>query len=167
VRTCTTGTWSFEDGTVDGFSLLTQVGGSADGIAVSTARASHGTHSLAIATTFNCSRTAFQVVMYPCGLGTPVNFAGKTLTFKVFFEGPAFLDGPVEPASVIYSQPARTVAITPAVNTWISVSIPLGAGDSSDDGISFETYMQTTGPAPGFVCGTWAGTVYLDGFTVQ
>jgi hypothetical protein len=167
VRTCTGGTWSFEDGTADGFSLATQVGGSADGIAVSTTRASDGTHSLAIATTFNCSRTAFQVVKYPCGLGTPVNFAGKTLTFKVYFDGPAFLQGPVEPAVTIYSNPARTVAITPAVNTWISVSIPLGASDSSDDGISFSTFMQTTGPAPSYLCGSWTGTVYLDGFSVQ
>ena len=130
-------------------------------------RASAGTHSLAIATTFNCSRTAFTVVQYPCSLGTPVSFAGKTLTFKVYFEGPAFLTGPVEPYVTILTQPSRTIPITPAVNTWITVSIPFGAGDTSIDGFSFSTYMQTTGPGPAFICGTWAGTVYLDGFTVQ
>jgi hypothetical protein len=148
--------------------LTSQVGGSADGMTVSTARAVDGTHSLAVAATFNCARTSFEVVMNPCGQGTPLNLKGKTLTFSLFIDGPAFLAGPVEPSVTILSSDGETVSITPALGAWIPVSVPMTAtGDASSNGFGFELFMSTVGPGPGFVCGQWAGTIYLDGFKVN
>jgi hypothetical protein len=167
-RTCTSGKWSFEDGTADGFALLPQTGDASDGISVSTAQHTDGTHALAIPVTFNCTRRSFEVALYPCMLGTPVSLVGKTLTFQVYMDGPAFLSGPVQPAASVIGGSGTSVAITPAIATWINVSLPFtDPADASADGFDFSFYMLPSGPPPGNVCMTWTGTIYLDAFAVQ
>jgi hypothetical protein len=168
-RTCTANSWSFEDGSADGFGLVSQVGGSADGIAVSTAHAADGTQSLAIAATFNCTRTAFEVLVYPCTLGTPVNMSGLTLTFQVYVEGPALpAYGAQEASAVILDSSSSYVDLTPQVGAWVPVSVPLtDPSDASADGFGFSFYMVPSGPPPGNVCMQWQGTIYLDAFKVQ
>jgi hypothetical protein len=166
---CAVDSWSFEDGSADGFALVPgMVGSSAQGIAVSTVRAVDGTHSLAIPASFSCTQTAFEVLLYPCTSSRMANLQGRTLKFQVYIDGPALpAYGGQEQSVTILAGSTQSVDIPLSVGAWIPVSVPLtDPSDTAVDGFGYTLYMVPNGPPPGNVCLTWSGTIYLDAFSV-
>jgi len=172
-RTCVTASWSFESGSLEGWQIFPTTNTSVDGSSISTTRAapSAGTHALAIPATFNCTRRGFQVGISPCAFGISSNLLNKTFSFQVYFEGPAIVpDGPKEvtAGAGTTSGSLTSNAVTPVANQWLTVSLSLtDPSASSVNMLNANFFMVPTGPAPGFVCLQWQGTIYLDAFAVK
>src|SRR6185312_13315683 len=117
---CAIATWSFDDGTADGFTLDSMPGNAASGIGVGAAQAFDGTQSLSIPSVFNSSRTAFIVNFSPCGSASiPAAVLGQTLTFEIYPEGPA-VPSALQPTVTLLTQSSNPTITIPALtnNTW-------------------------------------------------
>jgi hypothetical protein len=169
-RSCLPARWSFETG-LEGFQLAEgglNPGNAADGLGVSEARAVDGARSLVVPATFNCTRVSVQLLIYPCGLGTPTDLRGKTLQFQVYLDGPALLDGPKQASVTILAANAQSADIPVVAGQWTPVSLPITDPSSAvADGFSFTLYMVPTGPPPGMICLQWSGSIFLDDFRVR
>ncbi len=159
---CAIASWSFEDGTADGFTLDSMPGNAASGIGVSAAHAFDGTQSLSIPSVFNSSRTAFIVNFSPCGQPfTPASVLGQTLTFEIYPEGPAVPPALQASVTLLTESSTPTVTIPALTNgTWNKVSVPLtDPGNAALQGWNIEFFMP--------LGSTWSGTVYFDAFKIQ
>jgi hypothetical protein len=159
---CAIATWSFDDGTADGFTLDSMPGNAASGIGVGAAQAFDGTQSLSIPSVFNSSRTAFIVNFSPCGSASiPAAVLGQTLTFEIYPEGPA-VPSALQPTVTLLTQSSNPTITIPALtnNTWNKVTVPLtDPGNAALEGWNIEFYMP--------LGSTWSGTVYFDAFKIQ
>ena len=137
---------------------------------MSTTRAAPGagTHALAIAATFNCSRKIVQIALSPCALPVPSDMRGKTFSFQVFLDGPALLDGPKEQVAEVLTTTALTSPIPFVVGQWIPVSFPItDSSAATATTLEYSLFMIPSGPPPDNVCMQWQGTIYLDAFSLN
>ena len=169
--TCKTASWTFESNTAEGFSILDMNSPTSalTGFTVSTTRSSpSGGHALAITTQFGraCSKHNIEVGVRPCDLDTS-NLQGKTFSFNLYIDSPTPLwDGAKEfYAQARLSNGNLMQAITPTLNTWLTVTMPLGATATSVEILEFSVFMNPSNPAAD--CEDWDGTFYLDSFAIN
>lgn len=174
--TCKTASWTFESNTAEGFAILDMDSPSSAlmGFSVSSANSSpSGGRSLAVATQFGraCNKRNVTVGVLPCNFNTS-DLRGKTFSFKLYIASPTPLwDGDKEFVAQVGTPNGQIMrAITPTLNTWLTVTVPLGTGaDAGSVGLlEFSVYMNPTGPAAeASICKDWDGTFYLDSFAVN
>ena len=108
-----------------------------------------------------------EVWLHHCGGGRSSDLAGKTVTFRVYLDGPSLPPGDVELTVGGFS--GGSTRITAYTGRWFSAYHQFGPTDMGISGIYFRLRMVPRDPPPASTCLAWKGTrrIYLDGIGIE